>query len=145
MSLQDDLDAAVELDGEGRLLPVAVEAQRTLRTDALRALISDVSERTFTVPGDLAVVVSDMRVPQRGSGDALCFHLVAYGAGGAMLHEDDHVVFNPPVTVQVGEEPNPNHDPQNPLSPATRPLVEIDARKAFRAIVANILQTALGE
>lgn len=88
-------------------------------------------ERQFVLDKDTAEV-SPILIPHTNGGDPLTFHLRLIDADGNVIHDDDHVVFNPPTQVVTGMVDGV-------------PVVVEDHRAAFRGIVKNIADMVLGK
>lgn len=73
---------------------------------------------------------------KRARGAALLnFDLIVRDARDAVLLTEHHCIINPPLSVIDGEEPNPDHNPDDPESPAMRARVVYDPEAALREIV----------
>lgn len=122
-SIRARISGAIRRDASGAVTDASKRTIARIKAQALQAKVAE--EREFSV-GKLTAEVSEIRNAHRGGGDPLTFHLRLFDADGNVIHQDDHVVFNPPVSVVTGRD-------ENGVA-----IVEENHRAALRGIVGNI-------
>lgn len=108
------------------------------RRQAWKALLDNLDERTFT-RGQYSVTIHDAGLVNLSGQGAVRIAFTLRRSGNVIL-QDEWVTFAPPTHVQDGEEPNPDHDPDDPASLPMRPIYRRDIREAFRAHFVDVMQ-----
>jgi hypothetical protein len=139
MAVADDI-ASIDAD-EARTPEQRRKARYLRKAEAYHDLLAKSGERTFS-RGQFAVTISDVELLTVDDVPQLKMSLVVR-RGGTVRFKDEWVVVNPPIKVRVGEEPNPEHDPEDRASPPTRPVYAENVREAMRSLVAKLIEGQL--
>lgn len=123
---------AVKRTKDGRITDRAQRQIARLKAEAMKERLSEDDDARSFEMGRLRVEVDPCPMPRGASGDAVSYRLRIITEAGRLIHEEHHVVFNPPVMVRDGEDENGD------------PVLVEDHARALRQIVEGQVKRALG-